>query len=108
MKLAEAAHRKDPSKTVAMHFEKIYSSNESLRRQNLSERNVSKAGYPPVAETEPVICEGDGYAKLCAMAEAFKAKNPFISFAEAYARVTADNPEIAQRERKERYQRLGI
>ena len=108
MKLAEAAHRQDPSKTVAQHFEKIYCSNESLRRQDISERNVSKAGYPPVADTEPVICEGDGYAELCAMAEEFRANNPFISFAEAFARVGEANPELMMRERKERYQRMGL
>jgi hypothetical protein len=100
-------NKKDPSKSVAQHFSKIYSSSEELHRQDISERNISKAGYPPVADTTPVECEGDGYKELCAMTEEFRQNNPFISFAEAFERVGEANPELMQRERKERYERMG-
>ena len=62
----------------------------------------------PVAETRPVVGQTDGYRELVQMAEEFRAKNPFLSTAQAFKRIVADNPEIAQRERKERYARMGL
>ena len=41
------------------------------------------------------------------MAEEFRQKNPFISFAQAFERVGEANPELMQRERAKRYQRNG-
>jgi hypothetical protein len=107
MKMAAAAHKKDPGKTIEQHFAAIYSSDESLRRLDISERNVAKA-YPPVARTKPVIAEGDGYAELRRMAEEIRRENPEIPFSVAFARGMTANPDAARREKKERYARMGV
>ena len=70
--------------------------------------HLHKAGYPPVAETEPVVGQPDGYAELCRIAEEFRQSNTYISFAEAFARVGEANPDLMQREKQERYVRMGM